>query len=97
MKLIDEVYIVGLVDDAAFEGRKSIDIAKIKEDHDAVLIFGVTLKARDKDLLPTRSQLAEITRAFNKEYHYNPVVVVFKYNDLIAFSNCERDSQISSM
>ena len=59
-QLMDDVYFVGMVDDAAFEGNKSLDAEKIKSDYDGILIFGVTLKSRPNGLLPTRSQLAEI-------------------------------------
>lgn len=93
-RLIDDVYLLGMVDDAAFKGLESLAIAKIKSDYDGILIFGVTLGNRENDLLPTRSQLAEISRAFNREFCYTPVVVVFKYanlnNQYLAFANTER-------
>lgn len=89
-RLVDDVYFVGMVDDAAFEGNKSLDAEKIKSDYDGILIFGVTLKNRPNGLLPTRSQLAEISRAFNREFYYTPVVVVFKYGNYLAFANTER-------
>lgn len=89
-QLMDDVYFVGMVDDAAFEGNKSLDAEKIKSDYDGILIFGVTLKNRPDGLLPTRSQLAEISRAFNREFYYTPVVVVFKYGNYLAFANTER-------
>lgn len=89
-QLIDDVYFVGMVDDAAFEGNKSLEADKIKSDYDGILIFGVTLKSRPNGLLPTRSQLAEISRAFNREFYYTPVVVVFKYGNYLAFANTER-------
>ena len=89
-QLMDDVYFVGMVDDAAFEGNKSLDSEKIKSDYDGILIFGVTLKNRPNGLLPTRSQLAEISRAFNREFYYTPVVVVFKYGTYLAFANTER-------
>lgn len=89
-QLMDDVYFVGMVDDAAFEGNTSLEVDKIKSDYDGILIFGVTLKNRPNGLLPTRSQLAEISRAFNREFYYTPVVVVFKYEDYLAFANTER-------
>lgn len=89
-KLMDDIYFLGMVDDAAFEGAKSLDPDKIESDYDGILIFGVTLHSRDNGLLPTRTQLAEITRSFNREFHYTPVVVVFKYGNHIAFANAER-------
>jgi len=92
--LVDEVYFVGMIDDAAFEGNQSLSASQIKSDYDGVLIFGITLNQRDNNLLPTRSQLAEISRAFNREFYYTPVVLVFKYHDNIsdylAFANTER-------
>lgn len=93
-QLVNEVYFVGMVDDAAFEGNKSLEVEKIKSDYDGILIFGVSLNQRENNLLPTRSQLAEISRAFNREFYYTPVVLVFKYADdkgqYIAFANTER-------
>lgn len=90
-KLTNDVYFVGMVDDATFGNKKdSIELDKIKKDYDGILIFGVTLHKRPNGLLPTRSQLAEIARAFNREFYYTPVVVVFKYNNHIAFANTER-------
>ena len=89
-QLMNDVYFLGMVDDAAFEGNAGLAPEKIESDYDGVLIFGVTLNPRNNDLLPTRSQLAEITRSFNREFHYTPVVVVFKYENHIAFANAER-------
>lgn len=91
---MDDVYFVGMVDDAAFEGNDSLAPEKIKSDYDGILIFGITLKQRPNNHLPTRSQLAEISRAFNREFYYTPVVLVFKYKDdkkeYLAFANTER-------
>jgi len=89
-QLMDDVYFVGMVDDAAFEENKSLEAEKIKSDYDGILVFGVMLKERPNGLLPTRSQLAEISRAFNREFYYTPVVVVFKYGNHLAFANTER-------
>ncbi|NWJ50300.1 MAG: N-6 DNA methylase [Bacteroidetes bacterium] len=93
-QLVDEVYFVGMVDDAAFDGNKSLAVDKIKSDYDGILLFGVSLHQRENNLPPTRSQLAEVTRAFNREFYYTPVVVIFKYFDdkteYIAFANTER-------
>jgi adenine-specific DNA-methyltransferase len=93
-QLVNDVYFVGMVDDAAFEGNNSLAVNQIKSDYDGVLVFGITLHQRPNNLLPTRSQLAEISRAFNREFYYTPVVLVFKYKDdqadYIAFANTER-------
>lgn len=88
--LMQDVYLLGMVDDAAFIGEESIDATNINADYDGILVFGVTLNCRENSINPTRTQLAEITRAFNREFKYTPVVVVFRYNDCIAFANTER-------
>lgn len=89
-QLLNDVYFLGMVDDAAFEGGKSLDHRKIESDYDGILIFGVTLHSRQNGQPPTRSQLAEITRAFNQEFHYTPVVAVFRYGNALCFANAER-------
>ncbi len=96
-RLMDEVYFLGMVDDGAFRGCEGLDLAAVQgleEDYDGIVIFGVTLKRRDQGKLPTRSQLAEISRAFNREFWHTPVVVVFRYGgvegEYLAFANTER-------
>lgn len=97
-ELIDEVYVLGIVDDTIFEGQNqssneewtSDRLQKIDKDYDGLVIIGVTLKQQEGDLLPTRNQLAEITRAFNRTFPYMPVTIVFKYGNYIAFANGER-------
>ncbi|MEE4357736.1 MAG: N-6 DNA methylase, partial [Desulfococcaceae bacterium] len=88
--LIQDVYFPGMVDDAAFAGNKSIDISEIKSDYDGILIFGISLHERENGRLPSRSHLAEITRAFNREYFYTPVIAVFHYSGYLAFASTER-------
>lgn len=89
-QLINEVYIMGIVDDAAFEGTKGLEDPKaLTKDYEGILILGVTLDLKDNGA-PTRTQLAEITRAFNREFKYMPVVVVFKYAQCLALANTER-------
>lgn len=88
--LIEDVYLFGMVDDAVFEGKnnfKSIEqVQNLKKDYDGLLIFGITLKNTSAN----RSQLAEITRLFNKTFPYTPVTIVFKYGHYISFANSER-------
>jgi hypothetical protein len=92
--LIDEVYALGMVNDAIFEGTDTFQsmeqVRGLRTDYDGLLIFGVTLKERRDNLTITRSQLAEITRAFNRAFPYTPVTIVFKYGNLLSFANSER-------
>lgn len=93
-KLIDDVYALGMVNDAIFEGTETFknveQVKKLKADYDGLLLLGISLKARPDGLLPTRSQLAEITRVFNRTFPYTPVTIIFKYNRFISFANSER-------
>jgi adenine-specific DNA-methyltransferase len=93
-KLIGDVYALGMVNDAIFEGTETFknleQVKKLKADYDGLLLLGISLKARPDGLLPTRSQLAEITRVFNRTFPYTPVTIIFKYNGFISFANSER-------
>lgn len=93
-KDIDEVFAYGIVNDAVFENNKTFEnldqVKSIKADYDGILIFGISLHPRENNLLPTRSQLADITRALNRTFKYTPITIVFKYGNHIAFANSER-------
>lgn len=93
-KLIEDVFALGMVNDAIFEGTETFknlaQVKKLKADYDGLLLFGVTLKNRKDGLPMTRSHLAEITRAFNRTFPYTPVTIIFKYDNLISFANSER-------
>lgn len=98
--LIDDIFVLGTVDDKAFDQTRNIDENDIKNaDYDFILIVGMTLKLENLKL-PTRSQLAELTRLCNKIFNTNdkgnPVTVVFRYADCISFSNAERISRNES-
>ncbi len=92
--LIDDVFALGMVNDAIFEGTETFknlkEVKKLKADYDGLLLFGVTLKSRKDGMPITRSHLSEITRAFNRTFPYTPVTIIFKYDNLISFANSER-------
>lgn len=87
---IQDVYILGGVDDAIFKQQTSaLNTEQIKaRGYEGLLIFGMTLRRNGS--LPTRSHMAEITRAFNREFHYTPVITVFSYDRYLSFASCER-------
>ncbi|MGI6393577.1 MAG: Eco57I restriction-modification methylase domain-containing protein [bacterium] len=89
-KLMEAVYPYGLVDDSAFEKERELKLDDISEKYEAIAVFGVKLAKRENDLLPTRKIFADITRAFNREFKYTPVVVVFKYQGFITIASSER-------
>jgi len=96
--LIDKIYLLGLVDDTVLNGEEGKNtfakIAEISSDYEGIVLVAVQLKNRENGLLPTRSQLAEITRAINREFQYMPVTVLFKYDHFIALANAERTSYL---
>jgi tRNA1(Val) A37 N6-methylase TrmN6 len=92
--LIDEVFAYGIVNDAIFEQNETFnnleEVKSLKSDYDGILLFGITLNERENNLLPTRSQLADIARAFSRTFKFTPITIVFKYGNYIAFANSER-------
>ena len=91
---INEVYAYGIVDDAIFEQNETFnnlsEIKSLKADYDGILLFGITLHPRENNSLPTRAQLADITRAFSRTFKHTPITIIFKYGNHIAFANSER-------
>jgi len=93
-QLIDEVYVLGLVNDSILNKNLVIEeekwtTEKIKSfniDYPGLLIIGVTLRNQTY----TRSQLAEISRVFNRVFKHTPVTIIFKYGEFISFANTER-------
>lgn len=91
---INEVYAYGIVDDAIFEQNETFknlaEVKSLKADYDGILIFGIILIPRENNSLPTRTQLADITRAFSRTFKHTPVTIIFKYGNQIALANTER-------
>ena len=44
----------------------------------------------------TRTEIAAITRAFNRRMHYRPVVLFFRFGELLTMATCERSEYIKS-
>lgn len=64
------------------EAEKYLEEGKYK----TILIFGVELNVDN----PTRTKLSRITRLLNIRSKGAPVVVIFRYNNQIAYANIER-------
>ncbi|HDR04402.1 MAG TPA: hypothetical protein ENN84_04065, partial [Candidatus Marinimicrobia bacterium] len=93
-QLLKDIWLIGLVNDEAFRREKSdesMDSLKNKsDDYDGLLIVAAELFSRENGQNPTRSQLAEIVRAFNREFKTMPVTVLFRYDGQLAIANAER-------
>ena len=90
---VTETYFLGLVDDSVFDMLQtplSFQEAdkKINNDYNGLMVFAVRLNDNKKPL--TRSDIADLTRAFNRASQFMPVVLLVKYGNLLAFSTSER-------
>ena len=94
---VTETYFLGLVDRSVFDDNLSLfedkkisyeqADKKIHADYEGMMIFAVQIK---KIALPTRTQLSDLTRAFNRASKSLPVVVLFQYNDFLTLATSER-------
>ncbi|MCK4469722.1 MAG: hypothetical protein KAU60_15375, partial [Desulfobacterales bacterium] len=88
---------LGLVDRSVFDDNLSLfedekisyeqADKKIHTDYEGMMIFAVRI---DGIASPTRTQLADLTRAFNRASQSLPVVVLFQYNDFLTLATSER-------
>lgn len=86
---ITTINTVALIDEKALNNQfEKLDSKSLRESdkYDALGVFAVELVETN----PTRSTLAEITRAINIEMKAFPVVAIFRYGDTIAISSTER-------
>ncbi|MFV9647017.1 MAG: hypothetical protein ACNYWU_14430, partial [Desulfobacterales bacterium] len=87
---------LGLVDSSVFDDNLSLfEDKKISyeqadkriHDDEGMMIFAVQIDGID---LPTRTQLSDLTRAFNQASKSLPVVVLFQYGNFITLATSER-------
>ena len=88
---------LGLVDSSVFDdnlslfedGKISYEQAgkKIHKDYEGMMIFAVRIDGIDS---PTRTQLSDLTRAFNRASQSLPVVVLFQYGNILTLATSER-------
>jgi len=88
---------LGLVDKSVFDDNLSLfedrklsyeqADKKIHVDYEGMMIFAVQIEGIAS---PTRTQLADITRAFNRASKSLPVVVLFQYGNFITLATSER-------
>jgi hypothetical protein len=92
-----ETYFLGLVDKSVFDDNLSLSEdeklsyeqadKKIYKGYEGMMIFAVQIDGIDS---PTRTQLSDLTRAFNRASKSLPVVVLFQYNDFLTLATSER-------
>ena len=94
---VSAAYFLGLVDKSVFDDNLSLfedekisyeqADKKIHADYEGMMIFAVRIKGI---ALPTRTQLADLTRAFNRASQSLPVVMLFQYGNFITLATSER-------
>jgi adenine-specific DNA-methyltransferase len=96
---VDSIYFGGKLSDKTFEEEEGDETSFEETEKElaqgkyaSILVFGVELNTP----APTRSRLAEITRWLNRKSLGVPVVVVFRYNGLLAFANGERMQYVNA-
>ena len=88
--IVDSMYLAGFVGDTAFETVEgSVDLEEARKRFHGIWLLAVDLKERDGGLPPTRTQLADITRAATRGMSREasagnlsddaPVVCLFRY------------------
>lgn len=92
-QLLQEVYVVGIVNDAIFNNQREMgslaELQAIEGDYDGLMVLGAKVQRHD-GRMPSRTQLANLTRLLNRAFPHMPVVVVFMYDQHLAFANAER-------
>ncbi|HUT44336.1 MAG TPA: hypothetical protein VMW95_08360, partial [Desulfobacterales bacterium] len=92
-----ETYFLGLVDKSVFDDNLSLfedkkisyeqADKKIYKGYEGMMIFAVQIDGIDS---PTRTQLSDLTRAFNRASKSLPVIVLFQYGNFITLATSER-------
>jgi hypothetical protein len=87
---VEEVYFAGLVDDTTFQlglfdNSIGADEALNTNSSEGFMIFALQLSKK-----PNRTEIAELTRAFNQRSKKMPVLLVLKYSELISLALPER-------
>ena len=90
---VSATYFLGLVDKSVFDDNLSLfedkklsyeqADKKIHAGYEGMMIFAVRI---DGIVAPTRTQLADLTRAFNRASKSLPVVVLFQYGDFLTLA-----------
>lgn len=86
---IKYIYLIGAIDEASLEGRQSdYDIEKpLEGKYATMLVFSVDIMSEQS---LTRTELAILTRGFNRMAQQLPVVVFVKNGGKLTLATCER-------
>ena len=93
---IDSISVAGiatqdtfLVDERLTISREEME-AQLENDHYKEMAFF----SLDVNASLTRTEIALITRAFNRRMHYRPVVLFIRFGNLLSMATCERSKYV---
>lgn len=86
---VESTYLIGPIDEDTLAGRQSGFNIKnpVQGKYDTMLVFAVDIKPGET---LTRTELATLTRGFNRMASLLPVVVFVKRGDRLSLATCER-------
>ena len=89
---INEICVVGAATQETFNslGEESLSIDKIDTANKSVHYEEMAFFSIDVTLALTRTEIATLTRAFNRRMVNRPVVLFIRHNNLLTLSTCER-------
>lgn len=95
---IEEVRIVGaatpntfLQESISTITREELERSLADERYEDMIFISIDANAQ-----MTRSEIAMLTRAFNRSFHYRPVVLFVRHGHLLSMTTCERSAYIRS-
>ena len=90
---VEDTYFIGTVDEASLSGRAArqdendVTAQASEGKYVGMMIFAVDIKSNQ---ILTRTELATLTRGFNRIAAAQPVVLFIKHGDHLAIATCER-------
>lgn len=89
---VKDARFVGMINNLTLDGKTEgqdteLALKKESDDYDMLLVFGIELI---ENIIPTKTDIARLTRALNRRSFSRPVVLILKYGSHISFSSAER-------
>ena len=85
---VKDTYFIGSIDEESLEGKSSeVELSILDEDYLAMMVFAVDMKNGES---LTRSEIATLTRGFNRMANSVPVILFVKSGDRLSLATCER-------
>lgn len=90
MAKVEETYFIGTIDDESLNGNRSaydLEAKPADEKYDTMMVFAVEIKPGQS---LTRTEIAVLTRGFNRIASSFPVILFVKNGNRLSLATCER-------